>query len=310
MVSVLIPVFDYDIVALVHNLRSAIDSVPEFIEIIIGDDGSSPDYRKRYRKLCDDKVRVISSKTNIGRSAIRNRIAKEAKGDFFLFIDADAMIVGTAVEFLEKWQPFLKSSRVICGGILYPDSPPADPDKTLRWQYGKKYEQIRASERKKHQHARFSSFNFIVEKETFTKIRFNEELKQYGHEDTLMGYQFKKANIPVTHIDNPLVHDGVEANAEFIAKTKQGIENLSILCDIVTDRKALADSVRIVRAYDRLKHIGVTRFLAGIYIRYRERMEIALDSKKVSLLLFSLFRMCLFCTYREIHRRRKFLQFF
>lgn len=310
MISILIPVYNYDIVALVHNLRIAMDSVTGFSELLIGDDGSSADYRNRYTQLCDEKVRLISSKKNIGRSAIRNKLAKEAKGDFYLFIDADALIAGTAIKYLEGWLPFLNTSRVICGGVLYADFPPAEPDKMLRWKYGKKREQRKASERKKHPHARFSSFNFIVEKETFSKIRFNEDLTQYGHEDTLMGYQLKKANIEVVHIDNPLIHDGVEFNSDFLMKTKQGIENLSILCDIVTDRRALAESVRLVRAYDRLRYFGVTRFLAGIYIRYRERMEISLDSKKASLFLFGLFRMSLFCTYREIHRRRHFLPVF
>ena len=133
MISILIPVYNYDIVALVHNLRIAMDSVTGFSELLIGDDGSSADYRNRYTQLCDEKVRLISSKKNIGRSAIRNKLAKEAKGDFYLFIDADALIAGTAIKYLEGWLPFLNTSRVICGGVLYADFPPAEPDKMLRW---------------------------------------------------------------------------------------------------------------------------------------------------------------------------------
>jgi glycosyltransferase involved in cell wall biosynthesis len=310
MISILIPVYNYDIVALVHNLKTAIDKRPEIVELLIGDDGSSHDFRNRYTHLTGNKVKVIISEKNIGRAAIRNKLAGEAKGKYLLFIDADALIIGTADEYLNRYLAVLNSAKVICGGVLYPDFPPADPDKMLRWKYGKNREQRKASERNKHPHARFSGFNFIVEKETFMKIRFNEELKQYGHEDTLLGYQLKIAAIDVLHIDNPLIHDGVEFNADFIAKTKLGIENLSILCDKVTDRKSLAESVRLVWAYDRLRYFGVTRFLAGVYIRYRERMEISLDSSKVSLLLFGLFKMSLFSTYREIHRRRNILPVF
>lgn len=39
-ISLLIPVCDYDIVALVHSMKSCIGKIPEFIEILIGDDGS------------------------------------------------------------------------------------------------------------------------------------------------------------------------------------------------------------------------------------------------------------------------------
>jgi glycosyltransferase involved in cell wall biosynthesis len=310
MISILIPVYNYDIVALVHNLRSAIGDIPEYREILIGDDGSSEEYRNRYMQMCDERVRLVVSEKNIGRSAIRNRIAGEAIGEYLLFIDADALIVGTAEEYLKRYVGVLKKAKVICGGVLYPGFPPADPDKMLRWKYGKQREQRKASDRNKHPHARFSGFNFIVEKETFMKIRFNEELKQYGHEDTLLGYQLKIAGIGILHIDNGLIHDGVEFNADFIAKTKQGIENLSILCDKVTDRRSFAQSVRLVWAYDRLRYFGITRFLAGIYIRYRERMEISLDSSKASLIIFGLFKMSLFSTYREIHRRRNILPVF
>ena len=97
---------------------------------------------------------------------------------------------------------------------------PGDPDKLLRWKYGKKKEQLKASERNKHAHASFSTFNVLIDKSIFSKIRFNEELKQYGHEDTLLGYQLNIAGINVLHIDNGLMHDGVESNQDFLTQNK------------------------------------------------------------------------------------------
>ena len=137
------------------------------------------------------------------------------------------MIPGTAEAYLLKWIPMINTASVICGGTLYNDSAPGDPDKILRWKYGRIREQKKAAERNKHPHSNFSTFNFLIEKSVFSKIRFNEELKQYGHEDTLLGYQLKKAGINVLHIDNGLIHEGVESNREFLNKTKLGIENLS-----------------------------------------------------------------------------------
>jgi glycosyltransferase involved in cell wall biosynthesis len=148
-VSILIPVYNYDIVALVHNLRVAIEDIPEYVEIILGDDGSSPDYIARYKAMENGKVRLITACCNIGRAAIRNRLAEEASGDFLLFIDADALITGTANEYLRKWLPYIEQGRAICGGTLYPEYPPADPDKMLRWKYGRKREQKKASEKSK-----------------------------------------------------------------------------------------------------------------------------------------------------------------
>jgi glycosyltransferase involved in cell wall biosynthesis len=306
-ISLLIPVFDYDIVALVHSMKSALTIVPELCEVLIGDDGSSDEYRQKYMSLEGDGVRVINSKKNIGRAAIRNRLALEANGDFLLFIDADAMFSGTAEAYLLKWLPFLNVSPVICGGTLYQDSAPGDPDKLLRWKYGKSKEQRKAAERNKHPHSSFSTFNVIISKTIFSKIRFNEELKQYGHEDTLMGYQLKKAGIKILHIDNGLMHEGLESNKDFLNKTKLGIENLSKLFDNVTDKKAFSETVRMIRVYNKLNFFRLTRILAGLFIRYRDRMEIRLDSSDISMSLFGFYKICMFCTYREIHRRRHIL---
>lgn len=291
-------------------MKSGIEKVPEFCEIIIGDDGSSAEFKNRYKTLEGECVRIIYSEKNIGRAAIRNRLALEAKGDYILFIDADTMVPGTAEAYLRKWIPFMNRARVICGGILYRGSKPGDPDKLLRWKYGRKREQRKASERNKHPHNSFSTFNVLFDKSIFSKIRFNEELKQYGHEDTLMGYQLKKAGINILHIDNGLLHEGLESNHEFLIKTKLGIENLSKLYDIVTDKKTFSATVRLLRIYKLVQILRLTLIFAGIFIRYRERMEIRLDSSKISLRLFRFYKICMFCTYREIHRRKKVLAFF
>jgi GT2 family glycosyltransferase len=309
-ISLLIPVFDYDIIALVYSMKDAMGKVPELCEILIGDDGSSPDYHEKYKTLESENVRVISSEKNIGRAAIRNKLALEAKGDFILFVDADVMLPGTAEAYMLKWLPYMKSSRVICGGILYHDSAPGDPDKLLRWKYGKWREQKSAIERNKHPHSGFSTFNVLIEKSVFSKIRFNEELKQYGHEDTLLGYQLKKAGIGILHIDNGLMHEGLESNRDFLNKTKLGIENLSMLFDKVTDKRTFSETVLLLKLYNRLRFFGITRLLAAVFIRFRERMEIRLDSSDISLALFGIYKMSMFCTYREIHIRKHILPVF
>ncbi|OFY61059.1 MAG: hypothetical protein A2V46_01115 [Bacteroidetes bacterium RBG_19FT_COMBO_42_7] len=309
-ISILIPVNDFDIVALVHSMREGMASVQEFCEILIGDDGSSEEYKKKYQSAAAENIRVISSEKNIGRAAIRNRMITEAKGDLLLFIDADTMTRGTAETFLNKWLEYIGSERVICGGILYTDSPPGDPDKTLRWKYGRKKEQQKPGERNKHPHASFSTFNVLIDKSIFSKFRFYEELKKYGHEDTLFSYQLKKAGINVLHIDNGLVHEGLETNKEFLTKTKSSIENLSKLYDNVTDKKTFSSTVNLLRLFWWLKVFHLTRIFAGFFIRYRDKMEIRLDSSKVSLTLFKLYKISMFCTYREIHRRRKILPIF
>ena len=309
-ISLLIPVRDYDIVALVHSMKSCIGKIPELIEIIIGDDGSSEENHAKYRALKGDGVRIIISEKNIGRAAIRNKLALEARGDFLLFIDSDAMIPATAESYLHNWIAAMASAKVISGGILYHESPPGDPDKILRWKYGIMREQRKASERNKHPHASFTTFNVLIDRHIFSKLRFNEELRQYGHEDTLLSYQLKKAGIDILHIDNGLFHEGLETNHEFLEKTKLGLENLSRLYDRVTDKKTFSSTVRMLRIYNRIRFFRVRLILVTIFIRFRERMELRIDSSNPPLWLFNFYKACMFCTYREIHQRRKIIPVF
>jgi glycosyltransferase involved in cell wall biosynthesis len=309
-ISLLIPVCNYDIVALVHSMKGCIGKIPELREIIIGDDGSSAENRAKYKSLEDDGVRIIVSEKNIGRASIRNRLALEAKGDYLLFIDSDAMIPSTAEAFLCKWIEAMGSARVISGGILYHESPPGDPDKILRWKYGIRKEQRKASDRNKHPHAAFSTFNVLIDRNIFSKLRFNEEIRQYGYEDALLSYQLRKAGINILHIDNGLIHEGLESNHEYLEKTKQGIENLSRLYDRVTDKKTFSSTVHMIRIYDNIRLFRIRLILVAVFVRFRERMINRIDSANPPLWLFSFYKICLFCAYREIHSRRKIIPVF
>jgi glycosyltransferase involved in cell wall biosynthesis len=309
-ISLLIPVYNYDIVALVHSMKGAMGKVPELCEILIGDDASSPEYSEKFKALEGNGVKIISSDKNIGRAATRNKLALEAEGDYLLFIDADMILPGTAESYLSKYISAIGTSQVICGGIIYSDSPPGDPDKLLRWKYGKWREQKKASERNKRPHSDFFTFNVLIAKSVFSKIRFYEELKQYGHEDTLLSFQLKNAGINILHIDNYLIHEGLESNREYLDKVKLSIENLSMLYDKVTDKNNFCDMLTMLRSYRRISMVRLSLILAAIFIRYRERMEMSLESGKKSNYFFVFYRMCMFCTYREIHRRKNIMAIF
>jgi hypothetical protein len=139
------------------------------------------------------------------------------------------------------------------------------------------------------------------------EIWHNEELKQYGHEDTLLSYQLKKAGIDILHIDNQLFHEGLESNHEFLEKTKLSLENLSRLYDRVTDKKTFTSTVGMLRIYNRIRLFRIRLILVAIFVRFRERMEHRIDSSNPPLWLFSFYKICMFCAFREIHNRRKII---
>jgi len=304
-ISLLIPVCNYDLIALVHSMKSEIGKVPEFHEIIIGNDASSQEFTDKYRSLEGDGVKIISSKKNIGRAAMRNKLALEATGDYLLFLDADLMLIGTAEAFLKKYIKKIGKAQVINGGIKYSESPPNDPDRLLRWKYGKWREQRKASERNKRPYTDFSTFNILIAKSVFSKVRFYEELKQYGYEDTLLSFQLKNAGINILHIDNNLIHEGIESNREYLDKVKLSLENLSMLYDRVTDKKRFCGILTTLRHYNIIRSVRAKLIFAKFFIKFKRKMELKLETGKSPNWLFVLYRMSMFCAFREIHKRKK-----
>ena len=304
-ISILIPVNNYDIFAFVRSFRDAFDSIPELIELVIGDDGSSEEFANKYRMLEDGRIRVIRSSKNIGRAAIRNKLINASKGEYLIFVDQDVMIPGTAEEYINKWVAEIDGSSVVFGGVRYREAPPSDPDKILRWEYGIKHEQKSAIDRSKNPYRNFSTFNVLFKRIVFEKLRFNEELKQYGYEDKLLAYQLEKAGMQIKHIDNALYHEGLESNQEFIDKTKLGIENLSRLFDNVTDKKGFAENVVLIASYNSLLKLGLSYPLRLLYFRYGERMEHKLNKSNPSIWLFKLYKISMFCMFRYQVKKAK-----
>ena len=69
----------------------------------------------------------------------------------------------------------------------------------------------------------------LYKKSVFEKIHFREDIKNYGHEDTLLGYDLSRAGIEIFHINNPLEHIGLEDSVVFIEKTKTALQSLFLI---------------------------------------------------------------------------------
>ena len=81
------------------------------------------------------------------------------------------------------------------------------------------------------------------------KVKFDERITKYGHEDTLFGFELKKNNTQITHIDNPVINGNLETNEEFIEKTEEGLLNLLKIVEFLSFDKAFTEF-----APDRFSH--------------------------------------------------------
>lgn len=261
MLSILIPVYNYNIVSLVNTLHHQATKAEVPFEIIVLDDCSSELLRGQNMDVGKlPGVRFFELEKNIGRSRIRNRLAEMAVYSNLLFLDCDSDI--PTDQYIANYLPYCNQQLVVCGGTIYNSEPPEEPEYLLRWQYGIAREQVPENIRNLNPYRSFTTNNFLIPKSVLLQIRFDESIIRYGHEDTLFGLELKKNNIPVKHIRNQIIHKGLEISREFLRKTADAIENLvALLHDGKINREDITD-IRLLRAYDK-----ICRFhLDGIYL--------------------------------------------
>ncbi len=264
MISICIPIYNFDVTELVDELLKQADHLHYPVEILLFDDHSQSFYRKRNSTLGSrTNINYLDFDFNIGRSKIRNRLADVAAGQWLLFLDCDVIIDDP--NFLKKYVDNINKAKVICGGRKYGPKP-FRRELVLRWKYGVGRECKTAFYRQVNPYSSFISGNFIIESDTFHRIRFNEELSGYGHEDTLLGLDLKKEKVEILHIDNPTIHLGLDPNCDFIVKSEQGVMNLARILQIMPCmRREIEKSIKLLSVFRFLRHIGMLYPLRWVF---------------------------------------------
>jgi len=297
MLSILIPVYNYNAVDLVKNLHGQALQAGIKFEILLLDDDSDNTCKRDNLVLRDlSYTKLFELPTKAGRAIARNYLAVQAHYDYLLFLDCDSEPVDD--KFIRRYIPYCKGDDiVVCGGTAYKNQKPAQ-DSYLRWCYGVNCEVKPASERIKEYNSRFSTFNFLIARELFLSIRFNEILRNYGHEDTLFGLELSRRNYRVTHIDNPLYHTGIDTNTVYLAKTRQGVENLKILLEQYPNTDELVRNMRLLRYYKFFEKTYTTSLLSFGFHLFRGLMLANFNSKYPNLTLFNLYKLGYLCSLK------------
>ena len=252
--SILIPVFNREVSALVDSLRAQLPAWPGPAEINLLDDGSAAKFRAQNQPLAAlAGVTYRELPANVGRAAIRNQLAANAKYDWLLLLDNDSLLPDQ--QFLARYAQAQAAgpAALYIGGTTYEAAPPTDPTLHLRWRYGRAREMRPAAERQRDSGSQLSLNNALLHKALLKDFPLDERLSGYGHEDTKFGLELGRAGIAVQHIDNPVLHDGLEPAAVFLAKSQQAVCNLAQV--LRTD--GLGRATRLVQATERLRRAGL-----------------------------------------------------
>ena len=295
MLSILIPVYNFDITKLVETLYFQAEKAKVDFEIIIVDDASQKEYKIKNKILSRRKnVKYIEESVNIGRSKIRNRLTDLASYPYLLFVDCDSEV--NSSNYIKNYIECCVGDVVVCGGRIYESREPADYKYYLRWLHGIKREQFSAKVRSSEPNKSFMTNNFLISKQIFNKIRFDETITKYGHEDTLFGYELKKKSIIIKHIDNPLIHIGLETNDEFIQKTKEGIKNLKRIMKNNGNEKILIRDITLLHYFKLFQKFGIAKILKVLFKKSENKLYKYLVNNRPFLVVFDLYKLGYLCS--------------
>jgi glycosyltransferase involved in cell wall biosynthesis len=287
MLSILIPTYNYNCFPLVKKLYEQALNASISFEIIVLDDCSTVFVEENEKISEVPFCSYFQSKINKGRAKTRNELAVLAKYDFLLFIDADADTPDD--QFIFRYLAYCNDNSIVCGGTIY-NQKNVDPSFTLRLKYGKRREFRSLSARQENRYNSFSSFNFLIPKNIFQKIRFNESIVDYGHEDTVFGYELKLYQYNVIHIDNPLIHKGLEPSAAFLEKTQKSMRNLVFISKQFKYKHIISD-IRVLRYYRLLEKLRLNTLYLKTFKFLESTISRNLLSKNPSLFLFDLYKL-------------------
>jgi glycosyltransferase involved in cell wall biosynthesis len=300
MISILIPTYNYDITKLVKHLHKlALESMQAF-EIIVAEDGSTNTVETNSEIQNLSNCKHIILEKNMGRAAIRNFLALQAQYEHLLFMDADALVCSES--YIAKYLAFCNEECIVIGGTAY-DGAINDPNYSLRLTYGRQREARNAAQRsilehelqiEKKQNYNFSAFNFLISKQIILSIPFDEKIRGYGHEDMLLGYELHQKGYRLSHIDNPLIHNGLDTNKIFLSKTEEACKNLLKLHKSGA-YPFLETESKLLKHFLKMKKLKISWLASVLFSVCAPIMRTNLYSRKPSLAIFDAYKLLFIC---------------
>ena len=262
MLSILIPVYNFNIVDLVNTIHKQASLCAIDFEIICLDDYSNESISNTNTAINTlPYTSYIINNENKGRNKTRLLLCEKANYDWLLFLDADVLprtdqLISTYLKLLDA------NSDAIYGGFTYYNDPPGQRYK-LRWQYGRHREEVKASIRNKKPYKVIISANFIIKKSVFKAINKQIVGNYYG-EDNQLGALLKSNAIKVLHIDNEVYHLGIEPSLKYLRKKELAALTLLHLYNTAPNLDHDNDLLSLFETVKRYKINGIIAFFYKI----------------------------------------------
>ncbi len=233
--SILIPVYNFDVRSLLQELQKQIDELDEkySVEILVVDDASEVTYN--VEGILDSLPSVIyeENSVNRGRAKVRNRLVEKASGEILLFLDGD--VFPDRDDFLLQ---FLTKSEqgydIICGGRSYKKRSLTGTEYVFYLYKSIKTEVFDARTRNKSPWRYLFTSNVMVRKNILDTVYFDDRFVEYGYEDIEWAIRLHEAH-EILHIDNTCSHLGLLTKAQTFEKMRASISNYALLLALHRD---------------------------------------------------------------------------
>lgn len=281
--SILIPTYNYNARALVESMLSLAHAEDVDAEVLIGDDGSTRETEWMDKLCTPEPLRVLRAEKNLGRSAIRNRLAEAARGEWLLFVDCDAEV--PSIFSLRRYLSATEHSAIVSGGLCNPVEGPS-PGRELRWRYEEASKSLFAAERlNRREKVPFRTFSFIIRRDIFLAVRFDETIRHYGYEDVIFGIELERLGHRPYYIDNPLINGDIEPNDVYLSKVETAMQTLRTLGDRMTGYSGILDLA------NRLTRLHLAWSVRLLFRLIKKQLRRNLLGSRPNLYLFSFYRL-------------------
>ena len=293
MLSILIPVYNYDITELLKKLYVQASALNTVFEIIIIDDKSKPEYVEKNKTQANSlNFKFIENKRNLGRTQSRKLLADISVYDNLLFLDSD--VLPASDEFLENYIQVIDKAPVIFGGYAYSENSYSEKN-SLRYWYGKSREEKTAFQRNLSPYGSIFSGNLLIDKTVFLENNYQENNNLYGL-DNLFAYNLYISKVPVIHIDNPIYHLGLENNEIFFKKC---LESVDIRKKLLADKPDIEKVNSLLKHYKNLRKYHLTAIVTFGFKLTQPLLKKLIFNKKPNLLSLDLYRLGYICSLKD-----------
>jgi len=291
MLSILIPVYNYNAYPLVSELHKQCLECGINFEILCQDDASNQIESENQNINSLENCDFSKNNSNLGRGKNINFLAEKAQFEWLIIMDCDTF--PTKNNYIQKYiSQINEAEKVVYGGIKYQKEKPAN-DQLLRWFYGNARESLSVEKRNRNPNGNALTSNILIQKKAFLSNKFDESISKYGYEDLVFLSDLKKKGILVKHIGNPTYHLGLETSQQFLDKTKIALKNLKL---IIETTSLDSSESKLLKVSIMLKRLYLASFISFLFKTTERKIEDNLLSDKPSLLLFDFYKLGYFCS--------------